>query len=504
MSADDELRSALRNEADRYDPADDGWAGISTGVRVARRRRRTQGGVLGGLAVSGLAIAIGLTAGGGGTDVDAGRGLVPAATTQGETGAAAPTSAVPTTETPTTLPATTPPATTPTTTAPQPAGPFPGIWPFASQTAVDDSDDGDTRFGDPRTTAAAFAREYVGMLDPAVGEAVGSDGGTVGVEVRPRGEDGDPVPDGGPSTVVTLRSYETAGGATVWTVVSAASHNLVVVEPAPGDVVGDVVRVRGRGTGYEGSVVAEVRQDGMELGSNLGEAVGITGSMGDLGPLSLDVSIDTPTEPGGALLVTTDTGLDGVGVPEFTVVRLTLGGAAPRPAPGPAPSTGPTDCRVAPPEGKPTAEQMDVTVFFVCNAAVAAGDPLDGAFVPVVRRTTRDVAVLGATLQIFLAGTSVEEDDERGVSAFTSHAETQVQVALEDGTAIVDFDESLTRAATGASTSAGSELFRGALNRTVLQFPTVERIEYRLGGSCGAFWQWQQVGDCRLVTRNDL
>lgn len=503
MSANDELRSALRNEADRYDPADDGWAGISAGVRVARRRRRIQGGVLGGLAVSGLALAIGLTAGGGGTDVDAGRELLPAATAPEETEGSAPTSAVPTTEAPTTVPATTPPATAPTTTVPRPAGPFPGIWPFASRTAVDDSDDGDTRFGDPGTTAAAFARDYVGMLDPAVGEAKASDGGTVGVEVRPRGEDGDPVPDGGPSSVVTLRSYETAGGATVWTVVSAASPNLVVDEPAPGDVVGDVVRVRGQGTGYEGSVVAEVRQDGMELGSSLGEAVGITGSVGELGPLSLDVSIDDPSEPGGALLVTTDTGLDGVGVPEFTVVRLTFGGAAPRPAPGPAPSTGPTDCRVAPPEGEPTADQMDVTVFFVCDAAVAAGDPLDGAFVPVVRRTTREVAVLGATLRIFLAGTSVEESDERGVSAFADHADTEVRVALEDGTAIVDFDESLTSAATGASTSAGSELFRGALNRTVLQFSTVERVEYRLGGSCDAFWQWQQMGDCRLVTRGD-
>ena len=26
--------------------------------------------------------------------------------------------------------------------------------------------------------------------------------------------------------------------------------------------------------------------------------------------------------------------------------------------------------------------------------------------------------------------------------------------------------------------------------------------EYRLEGSCDAFWQWQQVGDCRLVTRS--
>ena len=104
MSADDDLRHALRAEAERYDPADDGWAGISAGVRVAQRRRRIQAGVLGGLAMSGLALAIGLTAGGGSTDVDAGRELVPAGTTQEEAEVAPPA---------TEAPATTPPATAP-------------------------------------------------------------------------------------------------------------------------------------------------------------------------------------------------------------------------------------------------------------------------------------------------------------------------------------------------------------------------------------------------------
>jgi hypothetical protein len=38
----------------------------------------------------------------------------------------------------------------------------------------------------------------------------------------------------------------------------------------------------------------------------------------------------------------------------------------------------------------------------------------------------------------------------------------------------------------------------------VLQFATVDEVEYRLGGSCEAFWEWQQVGGCPIVTRADL
>lgn len=504
MSADDDLRHSLRAEADRYDPVDDGWAGISAGVRAGRRRRRIQAGALGGLAASGLVLAIGLTAGGGGTDVDAGRELVPAGTTEEELGSTTSTTEAPTTRAPTTTAPTTAPVagpgfttTTPPTTAPAAAGPFAGIWPFASQEAVDAHEDGDTRFGDPASTAESFARDYVGMLDPAVGEPQPAGEGAVTVEVRQRGEDGEPLAD--PATVVSLRSYVAPGGP-VWTAVGARSASVVLDEPAAGAAVTSPLAVRGRATGYEGTVVAEVRAAGMTSGQLLGQQVGIAGGGGELGPFALEVPFDPPSGGTGALLVTTDSGRDGVGVWEASVVRVVFGETAA----GPAPDPGRTDCRVAAPAGEPTAEQMDVTVFFVCDAAVAAGDPLDAAMVPVVRRVPRDAGVLGATLRAFLAGTAAEEDDERGLSAFTDHPDTEVRVSISAGAAIVDFDASLTDAANGASTSTGQALFQGALNRTVFQFSTVERIEYRIDGSCDAFWQWQQAGACRLVTRDDL
>jgi hypothetical protein len=147
---------------------------------------------------------------------------------------------------------------------------------------------------------------------------------------------------------------------------------------------------------------------------------------------------------------------------------------------------------------------MDVTVTFVCGSAAGA-DPSDEAtYVPVTRRVPRSAGVLGATVAAFLGGTTVEEEQETGVSAFTYHPATTASVTITGGRAVVDFSPELPRDATTASTSTGSLLFRGALDRTVLQFPTVDEVEYRLGGSCEAFWEWQQVGGCPVVTRADL
>lgn len=493
MSVDDDLRRTLRSEAGRYDPVDDGWGPIRGRVAAARRRR-VQGGVLGGVAVAAVALAVGLSlTAGDGTDVDVTEGLVLAD------------------DPPTTSPATTATTATtapPTTVAPAPTGPFPGIWPFASEASLAGSAADDPRFSDPAATAEAFAREYVGMLDPAVGEAqpapagsapvtgAGTAEGAVHVELRPRGEDGEPLPAGGASTVVTLVPYESPEGTTVWTVTGAASPNVVVEAPAAGAAVSSPAQVRGRATGYEGTVIAQVREDGMVEGQRLGLEVGIAGSMGELGPLALDVPFATPAGAAGALLVATDTGLDGVGVFEATVVRIAFAtdGAGPGPAGG---------CTVPLPAGQPAADEMDVTVWFVCEAAAGADPEAEGTFAPVVRRQPRTPAVLGAAVSAFLGGTTDAEEQAHGVHGLTA-GPVRAAVTMEGARAIVDFSDDLRASATGGGTSTGSLLLQGALDRTVFQFPTVDEVEYRLGGSCDAFWSWQQVGGCRVVTRDDL
>jgi len=499
MSAEHDIRSALRAEADRYDPADDGWTGIHSGVGAAcaRRRRRVVGGVLGAVAVSVLALGAATSLSDRDTDVDAG-----------------PFSTEPTTAT---TEATTP-RTTETTTPPTSVAPvaeeavFPGIWPFANQEAVDRYEDGDARFEDPAATAEAFARDYVGMLDPVVQDvrAAAPDSSDVSLDLVPKGEDGKPVPDGGARTTVLLRPYPTSYGVDVWTVISASSDDLVLDEPSRGDEAsGGVVRVRGQGTGYEGHVKAEVRQDGMQLGSNLGEEIGITGSMGELGPLSLDVPFTTPSEPGGAVLVTTDTGRDGVGVPEFTVVRVHFAEPSPVPPADPvAPEAGDEPpgrqrCVQIPESADVGDASMVVTIYLICDAAVATNADVssDGSFLAVTRVVPRSEGVLQASLQALLQGT---QPGEAGVLSSVFSADTADvlrSVTIVDGTAIVDLDARLTQVANGASTSFGSPLFLGQLTRTVLQFPTVEAVEYRLDGSCQAFGEWLQSGVCETFPR---
>lgn len=493
MSDDDAVRDALRAEAARYDPVDDGWAPITGRVAAARRRRRrVQQGVLGGVAAAVAVVLIGVSVtAGGGDDVDATDDAGLAAGTTPTTGRTT-TTGLPT-------------ATTDTTTT-VPAAPSSGIWPFTDESSLAGPLASDSRFTDPVTTAQAFGQEYVGMADPAAGAPRPAGEGAVEVDLRPRGEDGEPLPEGGAKTTVTLLPLVTDGGATVWTVASAASPHILVDEPTGAEAVTSPAPVRGTATGYEGTVVAEVRSDGMLAGEALGREVGIAGSMGEMGPLALDVTFTPSTTGAGALVVTTDSGLEGVF--EATVVPVRFGGGGPAtgtPATGTTATTvPPTGCADLRPAGEPSADEMDVTVTFVC-AAEGALDPDDEAtYVTVTRRVPRTAGVLGATVTAFLGGTTVEEEQEGGVSAFTYHAATTASVTITGGRAVIDFSPELPQDATTASTSTGSMLFRGALNRTVLQFPTVDEVEYRLGGSCEAFWEWQQVGGCPIVTRADL
>jgi hypothetical protein len=262
-------------------------------------------------------------------------------------------------------------------------------------------------------------------------------------------------------------------------------------------VIASPLVVRGEATGYEGTVLAQVRQDGMRAGESLGEAVGIAGSMGALGPLELDVAFRPPTEPTGALVLTTDTGLGGVGVPEATVVRVAFAEVVERTEGGAA-----APCAAPAPPGPVDDDSMEVVVYLACEAEVATNPDAgaDEVFVAVTRVVPRSVGVLRAALGELLSGTTPSEEEAGLTSIFSADtADVLGDVTIDDGTAVID----LRATVDNASTSAGSLVFSGQLNRTVFQFPTVERVEYRLDGSCEAFWEWLQVGGCQVVERDD-
>jgi len=119
-----------------------------------------------------------------------------------------------------------------------------------------------------------------------------------------------------------------------------------------------------------------------------------------------------------------------------------------------------------------------------------------------VEREVTAPAVLRGALEQQLAGPTPRERDALGVTSWFS-AETAGMLRSvtldEEGRAVVDFED-FSRVIPGASSSLGSLTLLGELNATVFQFPQVQSVEYRFGGSCDAFSNWLQY-DCQVFER---
>ncbi|HUG39461.1 MAG TPA: GerMN domain-containing protein [Longimicrobiales bacterium] len=105
-----------------------------------------------------------------------------------------------------------------------------------------------------------------------------------------------------------------------------------------------------------------------------------------------------------------------------------------------------------------------------------------------------------AALSALLAGPS-EAERTAGVGSWFSAetADALAGVESRDGFLVVGFS-GLSQRIPGAGSSAGSAQLLAALDSTVFQFPDVDSVEYRLDGSCEAFWGWLQR-ECRVVKR---
>lgn len=134
----------------------------------------------------------------------------------------------------------------------------------------------------------------------------------------------------------------------------------------------------------------------------------------------------------------------------------------------------------------------DATVLVYFHGA---GDSV----VAVARRVPPDPSLTTA-LRMELRGPS-EGERARGLYSWFSPATAGMlrSVSITEGRAVVDFD-SLNDVIPGASSAAGSEELLQELNRVVFQFPDIESVEYRIRGSCDAFWNWLQRA-CRTVPR---
>jgi len=340
---------------------------------------------------------------------------------------------------------------TTTTTAGRPSEPalFPGVWPFTSQAEVEayERDPGVGMFNDPTQTALEFAREYLKFPDP-----VKVSGDDRRITLAPK--KGSPL-----RTVVEVA--DVGGGDGPYAAVGASTANIKVTRPARGSTIPNPVTLTGNSTAYEATVNVEVRQDG---GDKLGETYVMGGANGEFGDFAGDLTYSPPTKKAGALVFFTESAEDG-GISEATVVRVAFGS---------------------------TEKPGGVTRFSVFF------HDRNGKLVEVARESGHTPGVLRAALESLFAGPQAE--DGAGITSVFSTKTTGLLAGVTlrpDGTAVVDINDTVDN----ANSSEGSRILLEELNATVFQFSTVKRVEYRLKGSCDAFWQWLQYGDCRTVPR---
>lgn len=366
------------------------------------------------------------------------------------------------TTSPTTVsPGTTTPATTGTTAPEASVDRSTVIWPFAGSSV---------RHTDPVDAARAFAMTYLRFEAPVVGAFQRGDSRSGEVEIRPTRT--------GPVTTVIVRQM-TADD--TWFVLGAATANIDIASPAAGTEIASPVHVTGRAHTFEGNVAVEVRQDGDV--APIGTGV-VTGGGDVMRPFEGDIAFETAGSPGGALVFFTRSAENGQ-VWEAAALPVRLRS---------------TDADAAAclgyrsPRYQPGADQMEVKAYFTCR---------ESSLVPVYRLVPRSPATLRASLDALVAGPSAGERAASLVSWFSADTAPMLRSVTvhDDHHAIVDFDPRLPDVIPNASSSAGSAQLLAQLDATVFQFRTVESVEYRLGGDCGAFSEWLQYGGCERHTR---
>lgn len=153
------------------------------------------------------------------------------------------------------------------------------------------------------------------------------------------------------------------------------------------------------------------------------------------------------------------------------------------------PDTGDVPRRTAP--HRTAADTASLTIHFSraeSTAAVSRDAPPGG---PTLR----------AALEHLLRGPTDAERAAGIHSWFSPATEGALRsVTVQQGRAVIDFAD-LRDLIPNASTSAGSAMLLRELNTTVLEFPSVQTIEYRMEGSCERFWEWLQYGGCPIRER---
>lgn len=114
---------------------------------------------------------------------------------------------------------------------------------------------------------------------------------------------------------------------------------------------------------------------------------------------------------------------------------------------------------------------------------------------PVERQVPANEAVVTAALQELFSGRLTDEERAQGLSGFAPETAGLLRsLRVDNGTAYVDLDASMTDVISFASTSCGGSAFQAMIARTLEQFPTVTDVRYAFDGDPRAFAEFSQQG----------
>jgi hypothetical protein len=194
-------------------------------------------------------------------------------------------------------------STTTTTTFAPTVDPAVPVWPRVHTSQ---------RFDDPVSAARSFAVDFVGMVDPVVGEFQAGDSRSGEVPVQPRAD--------GPVSTVLVRQLEDD----TWYVLGSATDDIRLDQPAAGDDIDCPVQLAGEALAFEGHVDVSIRDDFSDEPVGTGFVQGGGGPSAPFdGTVECDLSqLDDGLNYGSITLYTV--GGEDSRVWQFVVVRVAL------------------------------------------------------------------------------------------------------------------------------------------------------------------------------------
>lgn len=146
-------------------------------------------------------------------------------------------------------------------------------------------------------------------------------------------------------------------------------------------------------------------------------------------------------------------------------------------------------------------ESMTIKLYFL-NEKLDPGLMDCNNVKPVERQIPKTNDPAKAALLEFFKGVNTDEASQ-GFFSFNpgSTADILKRINIRKGAAYVNFNDSVYEKLGAATTSCGGGFFT-SIERTLQQFPAIEKVFYAIEGKPRDFYEWVQVGECPAELRN--